>query len=301
MLINSPWYFSHAWDNITMYDPFANSAPQRIPSTNPSSVWGRAIDAGASNVDGTAVTLFYNDALVSKTLPFDCHYLVISLSNMAFSTDNGQVLLDILVDRAGGTSWSTLISDLACGFTAAIGTTAAMPVFFHFPIWIPAGSMLGAQARTRGGGTSGRIFAWVYGTPSRPDAWWCGTAVESLGVDASISQGTDLTYPGSANNWGSWTNVGSTTSARYGAIQLGINGTDAASAAIAYHFEVGYGSQRAPGTHFLNKYMSLNESGAGLFNGPMWCDIPAGSQMQARRIDSGTSGETINVAIYGVY
>src|SRR5574339_530603 len=73
--------------------------------------------SGASNADGTAVTLL-------SGLAQDVQYIAVAISGMGVTTgENNSCLLDILTDPAGGTSWGVLINDLICGgdLTASAG------------------------------------------------------------------------------------------------------------------------------------------------------------------------------------
>lgn len=280
MLILPPWYFANSTDSFP-------ATPATTPGVN--------FTAGASSTDST-------DVGVLSALAHDVHYLVIGIGGISSTSANGQCLLDVLIDRAGGTSWSVLIDDLVCGMTAIPGnTTIGFGCYYHFPIWIPAGSAIGVHAKTRHTSdiTSGRVIMFAKGNPSRPDMWWCGQNVETLGNGAN-SQGTNFT-PGNSGAAGSWTSIGSTTSGRYGALQFGINGSDATAAAQVYHCEVGVGSQPVPGSHIVFRTLSTSEVGHhdGMIS-PIWCDIPEGSQMQVRGTCNGTA-EVLNACVYGVY
>jgi hypothetical protein len=282
MLILPPFAFANCTDN------FSGSTP-----TNSNS--GTAVTAAAgANADGTAASLI-------AAVPHDIHYLVVGIGCVtAQSTTDTAALIDILVDPAGGTTWEACIDDLVCGFQAAMAATLGYNHFYHFPIWIPSGTSLGAQVRCATGSVSFRVGVWAYGNPSRPDLWWCGSKVESLGITAASSKGTDIT-PGSSTATFSWTNVGATTSGRYGAIQFAQNGSDNNSTAIGYHAQIGVGSARVPGTPTFVWYNGTTEASVRHgHRGPIWCDIPEGTQLQVGACASGTA-EVHDVALYGVY
>lgn len=280
MLILPPWSFGYCTSN----EP---STPSVINS-------GVAVTPGTSNADGSAVTML-------SALSHDVHRIVIHVSNALTSAAAYYALLDILQDPAGGTSWASWIEDLTVGFTIASTANLISGYFFDFPIWLPAGSSIGARMRTsHTAAVAARISMWAFGEPSRPEMWWCGQGVETLGVTAATSRGTTVT-PGNSGSFGSWGNVGSPTTRRYGAIQLGTNGTDATAAGLVYHFQAGLGSQPLPGFPLIVKGMLTSESGPTLApGGPIWCDIAAGSQLQVRGRCSGTA-EVWDVALYGVY
>lgn len=281
MFAREPFYFGNHADNLS-------GSPSATPGTN--------FTAGASSADGSAVS-------VLSALAFDCHYLIIGLGGIGGAVLDTACLADVLIDPAGGTSWSGLIDDLICGHspTPAAGTIG-IQCWYHFPLWIPAGASLGLQARQFSGSaqTNGRVIMFAYGPPSRPEQWSCGTKVESVGTDPANSRGTNIT-PGNSGAFGSWTNIGSVTAFSHMAIQFGMNGTDDIAQAIHYHFEIGYSSARLPGSPTFHTSVGTSETQTFCAPPmPIWCDIAAGTQLQARGKASGTA-EVHDVAFYGVY
>ncbi len=256
---------------------------------------GTAFTAGASDADAAAVTLL-------SALAHDVHFLRIRLNGIFLSTADANAVGDILVDPSGGTSWSALVNDLACGFTnntaTANGTSGG--VVYEFPLYIAAGSTVGWRAKTAHTAdiTTGLAFIEAFGEPSRPEMWWCGSGVETLGV--SDSKGTSIT-PGASGAWGSWTSVGSTTTRHYRSVQLGINGSDATAALKVYRFQLGSGSQQCPGSPTSASTYTTSENGFRTWSGATACNIPVGTQMQARGMSAAVSPENIFVGIYGVY
>lgn len=279
-LITPPFSFADVTDNLTG-TPDTGSAP------------GTGVVSGASsNSDGTPVTLL-------SALAHDVHYLQIGIGRGAINSNATNYLLDILVDPAGGTSWSDLISDIACGFLAAPaagGASLAMTLFF--PIWIPAGASIGAQGRCSIGALTKQVFITAYGNPSRPDMWWCGQGVETLGVTPASSVGTTIT-PGASGGAGTYTDIGASTY-RYGAVQFSIQGPDNAATAKGGYWNIGIGSARLPGSPTIYTSMSTAETLGYCNNAPIWCDVPAGTTFQIAGTLSGTA-EDYNGAVYGVY
>jgi hypothetical protein len=281
-LILPPFYFADCTDNFSGTTPAAASP-------------GATVTASAStNTDGTA-------ASVIAAVGHDIHFLVVGIGNTSTTaTVDSAALLDILVDPAGGTSWSSLIDDLVCGFSPILAAGIGYSAYYMFPLFIKSGASIGAQVRCATGSQSFRVGCWVYGNPSRPEMWWCGSKVESLGINAASSKGTDIT-PGSTTATFTWTNVGSTTTGRYGAIQFGHNGSDNNATTIGYHAQIGIGSARVPGTPTFIWQNSTSENTARSgFCMPIWCDIPEGTQLQVGACASGTA-EVHDVALYGVY
>jgi hypothetical protein len=278
-LILPPWGFANSVSNLTGTPPAQNA--------------GTTFSAGLSNVDGTAVS-------VLSALDFDCHYLVVSFSGLNTNAALGRALADILVDPAGGTSWSALIDDLVVGFTTAPGNGGGIPLIYRFPVFIAAGSSLGVRARTSHtvSLTAGRIIIQAYGNPSRPEMWWCGQKVESLGITAASSKGVDVT-PGNTGTFGSWTTIGTTTG-RYGAVQFSPHASSAASTASGYYWQIGSDSVQLPGSQTMYATVAAQESRANNGQDMIWCDIPEGTVLQLRATCS-TTAEVFDAAIYGVY
>lgn len=140
---------------------------------------------------------------------------------------------------------------------------------------------------------------YAYGNPSRPEMWWCGRKVESLGINAAASEGTEVT-PGNSGADGTWTTIGTSTQ-RYGAIQCGIQGPDGSSQALGYYWDVGISSTVFAPAPRIFRSVSTSERGPNVGQGqPIWCDVPASTTWQMRATCSGTA-EIYNSAIYGVY
>lgn len=256
---------------------------------------GTAFTAGVSNADGTPVSLV-------TAVAHDVHRIVLSFSNTDTVNTALYMLADLLVDPAGGSSWATLIADMLVGMVDAIAGTGTPNCTFDFPLFVPAGSSFGLQARTsHSAAPTSQCSIWLFGEPSRPDMWWCGQGVETIGVTAASSRGTSVTSGASAS-WGSWTNVGSPSSYRFGALQMGIQGTDAGAVGQSYWFQAGAGSVLLPGFPMEGRIIDTSERGPSFkAGGPYFCDLPAGTQLQGRIAGVGGSVEPWDLAFYGVY
>ena len=239
---------------------------------------------------------------VLSALGFDVHYLVLGFAGTSRSGNDSSTLCDVLIDRAGGTSWSSLIDDLSIGFLAAqTGTNSWPGGYFHFPLYIPAGASIGLRARNNSGSlTTGRVIAYAYGNPNRPDRWWCGTGVETIGVVPTTSKGTDV-VPGASGTYGSWTGIGTTTTARWGAIQIAVNGSDASPSSGATFWQVGANSTQLDGTQTIGRGIGSTCLGCMVMPGPMWVDVPEGTSLQLRATFDNAATETFTASIYGVY
>jgi hypothetical protein len=259
-------------------------------ASTPSASAGTAFTSGANDADGTAVSCI-------AALGHDVHWVRVRTVTTGTSTADNNTAGDLLIDPAGGTSWTPLINDLVCG--QGLSLTEPWARVYEFPLFIAAGTSIGWQAKTaHTAGIGGRIIVEVCGEPSRPETWWCGQGVETLGI--SDSKGTAITA-GASGAAGSWTSVGSATTRHCRAVQLGVNGSDATALTAQYHFEIGHNSQRLPGSRIHFCAISSGEDGKHTTMGLINCNIPAGTQMQARATSSSAGPEDIHVAIYGVY
>jgi hypothetical protein len=260
---------------------------------SPTSNIGDAVTAGASNADGTAVTLL-------AALTHDVEYLHIAARGFSTGNTNNSALADILFDPAGGTSWQELIPDLLVGQGIATSTLVPVPYYYDFPIWVPAGSTIGARARNAAAGTvAGGIMVQAYGGNKNPGSWWCGKHVTAIGIDAANSQGQNHTA-GNSNAYSTWANLGSVLPADCGALQFAVQGTntDTTQSGGTYRFEFGYASQRVgPPIH---RTTNTTEAGWIVPTGPIFKQIPAGTQLQVRGTAAGTA-EIVDVAAYAVH
>lgn len=263
------------------------------------SISGSDITLGASNADGSTVTLL-------SALAHDVELLSIAFGQaVSMSNTNPNNLIDIMIDRAGGTSWETnpFIPDLLAHAQQINNDAFASPVFYHFPIWIPAGASIGARGRTGHTATRAiRPLCWAFGDNANPGSWWCGQGVEAIGVDAANSKGTDHTA-GTSSAFSSWTDfpASTTSSHKFGALQFGVGGEDSTSSTNNYYFEFGIGGVRIGPTILKNISSSEFGNTSQSYHGPIFKEVPAGTQFQIRAAAQGATAQALNSAIYGVY
>lgn len=259
-----------------------------------------AVTVGASNSDGSTSSIL-------SAVSHDIEYLIIGLSGFgtAGTGINPSTLLDIMHDPAGGTSWASdpIIPDLLVGGTLPVNLVSAtqgmgMPLWYHFPIWIPSGSSLGGRGRTANGSTlTGRVIIYAFGGNRNPSSWWCGRTVTAVGIDEANSRGQDHT-PGSSGSFSSWTNLGSTLPLDGQAYQFGMQGendTAWSNTAPPYFFQLGVNSTQLGPT--MVRGTNANETGVSFPPGPMFKAFKAGQQLQIRATAASTA-ETIDVAAY---
>lgn len=285
-LVIPPWYFAH---NTCWIGQNESSLAQLIPGAAPTS--------GAAHTKGSTVTLL-------TALTHDVHCIAIAIMNTGGSLVEGAALADIMIDPAGGTSWAAtpLISNIIGGTQTshgAAGTPYAQ--WLMFPIFVASGSSLGVRLQHSSATITPRVNCHVWGNPSNPAMWWFGNGVETLGADTSTSRGTPVT-PDASGTYGSWTDIGTSTS-NYGAVTFGVNSFgDNAVDAKGYYFQLGTNSTQLPGSPTMYSSTTTIETSAKV-KPPMMigCNIPSGTTLQVRATCSTTVTDIPNFCVYGVY
>ena len=273
-----------------------------LAAAQTSDSYGTFVTPGTSNADGSTVTLM-------PALAHDCEYLILGFNGFGEPAKSMRCIADILVDPAGGTSWSNLISGLLVGQTeyglflkSGSFTDSAAFVLYHFPLWIPAGASLGVRAKTSdaaGFTSSTRVWAVAAGGNKHPASWWCGQKVETLGSVRASSTGTAVANGVSAS-FGSWVNVGSASSARGGALQFMARGTTGTSLNNQYNvYEFGIAGTAIGPRHYGGQSTSTTIHNS-LFSGPVFLDTPSGTQFQARGMSSHSGGNALDCCVYVV-
>lgn len=268
-----------------------------LPSNLNATALGATCTTGTNDADGAAVALF------SSALAHDVEYLRIMINGELPVGENNDILLSVLIDPAGGTSWQSFIPHLISGAVNDIKVSgsdpAGVPCNYDFPIWIPAGASLGIQARSAASASATLyVSAFAFGGDANPASWWCGQRVSAIGINASSSTGTAHTTGGSGS-FSSWTNFGSPLAADCGALQWGVNGQASSFySADSFQFEFGAGSQRIGPPLF--RLLTSSEAGWWLSTGPIFKKLPGGTQLQLRGAAS-SSARTLGVAAYAVH
>ncbi len=256
---------------------------------NAAGLGGITATAGTvANVDGSSVSLITN-------VGHDIEYLLIGYSNGNTAATEVNMLLDILVDPAGGSTWGAMIDDLLVGFSPTTAATAP-PQWYHFPLWLKSGHSIGMQVKSNTVSEAITVCVVALGANANPGSWWCGQTVQSIGVITGSSAGTNHT-PGSSGTFSAWADLGSSLNAPCGALQFAIQGADATSSGVGYYFEFGVGTSRIGPN--IYKTITTSETGIATPSMPLFCSLPAATQLRVRATCSGVP-ETLDVAAYAV-
>jgi hypothetical protein len=260
---------------------------------------GTSVDSHASaNTMGTPVELIA-DTLVTS----DVFGICLDFVSGQVSGSSRQFLADLLIDPAGGTSYSTLVSDLLVyGPTAQLGA-----VRYYFPVWLKAGTTIGIQSQsTAVGPRNMRVVASLYGKPQHQWAGKVGQKVTTYGAVRASSIGTAIT-PGTSA-MGSYTaslgTLGRDAFAWNVAFTCNDSDTSPGGSAQGYFIDVACGdatnkimcAEHVPAaTHGAE---GMYKSAIGRTNNIQ--HIPAGANVYVRAACQGTPDASFTTAVYAV-
>jgi hypothetical protein len=262
---------------------FANNYAA-APSTSP----GTVITSGTA-AEGSVVSLI-------TALSYDCELLVVRLYASSATTAARPLTLDIMIDPAGGTSYSVLVENILGGQLNGAGSSGSWGgATYAFPLFIPAGARIGARCHADLNTTTVSVHVNVYGQNANPGSWWAGQRVTSYGV--SGKDGTNHVC-GNSGAYSSWTNFGSTLSEACGALQFSIGQDNASGTSLHYYLEFGVGGV-AIGPPIMCS-TNTTEALSVMPSMPIFCSLPAGTQLQVRGTCSGTA-QNLRVAAHAVH
>jgi hypothetical protein len=207
------------------------------------------------------------------------------------------MLMDVGIDPAAGTSYTTIIADLmvSCAGDQNPG------ISYYFPLHIPAGASIAVRAAVNNA-TAGtmRVFAVLQGEPRNPDVSRKGHVVESIGITGASSSGTAVTS-GTASE-GSWTSLGTVTRQAWW-WQAGFGVSDSTMVTQTYGMDLSAGS--AGGDTMLIEEQLVGTTSAETVatrcpQGLTARGVAAGSTVYGRLQCSGTADSNLSMAAYAL-
>jgi hypothetical protein len=278
--------------------PFATYSSRQVVridnwGTNPSATPGTSVTPGASNAEGTYTQLV-------STFGMECSGFMLFFSGGATSANDKSQLADIGIDPAGGSSYTTIISNIVMGASAPVTATGGGQRFF-FPLRVPNGASMACRIQGSNA-TAGTVRVAVRGYGETTHRWMLpiGQYVETLGT---ITNSSGVTFtPGNAAN-GTWVSLG-TTSKDLWWWQLAYQVSGGTITAEYCWVDLGYGasgSQVAIQRRY-NGGTTGETCGDLMANGILWhecyCPVAAGTEMWIRgRADSAPDTGYNGVAI----
>lgn len=216
------------------------------------------------------------------------------------------ILADVGVDPAGGSSYSVLVPDLLCSCSAA--PNGVLSVLYYFPIRIASGSTVAVRGSVNNAtvGTF-RAVLFAYGAPADVSRIRYGSYVRAYGVNQAASCGTPVT-PGTTSE-GTWTELtagtGSTIAGGdapwFWQMGFGINNNN--MAALHYFMDGSVGA--AGGDRIVGQEVLVYTDGTeqALYHNRLQgseYDAAAGLKTFGRLQCSGTADTGISMAMYGL-
>lgn len=277
--------------NIASHGGFGFHA-SNVSGSRPSSAWGTTITPGNNTFPAYAVIL------AAGSVTQNVYGISITLWGTNVGAQAKDCLVDIGVDVAGGTNWTTLIPAL---FASNIqGVTVGGGVTYYFPVYAPSGSSFAARASTNNATVGAvRVQIDVFGSPLSGAAR-AGTTVTAVGATLASSSGTAVTPGGAAE--GSWTSVG-TIAADSWYFQLGVGCNNATQAALVYAWDV---SPDNGSTFLIRDAMYATSTGEAMspYNNAVQHinqrTISSGATLYARAQCSGTTDTGWSAIVYAV-
>lgn len=254
--------------------------------TQPSTTYGTSVTPGTSNAYGS-----YTSVLSGASLTADAYMLeVVVNGTFANATDRG-MLVTVGFDPAGGTSFGGLggvtgneISHLLCSGASlwyANGSPQAGQRFM-FPLFVKAGTSIGAKAQTNSG-TAGtiRVAVNLWCQPKRPDAVRAGSFVRTIGATTATTDGTSITC-GTASE-GAWTSLGSVSDSLW-YMEIGMGARSAAQVDALVHGDVSVGDASNKRTVMRDLYClcSASEQSSKIGRTGAYVDLKSGDTIYAR-------------------
>lgn len=253
------------------------------------------VSLGSTVTTGTPSTTKGSIVELLASLDFDAHWVVISAAeyNLAGSASTG--CLDIMIGAAS--SEEVLIPNLLFG-GAGGGAGGAVGKRWEFPLYIPAGSRLSAQAAGSLTSTAFRVLISVYGCDGLPP-FPTGTKVVTYGV--TVPDGTVVT-PGASGAEGSWVEIVASTSEDHVALIPSFQVNDATMNNRNIFVDLGFGA--ATEEEVGQSYIYTTNSGEIVFGPahtfPTFVQLPSGTRLVMRASNSGTNDSANQGAIHAV-
>lgn len=246
--------------------------------------------SGTSSVKGTAVELI-------ASTNFDVCLVSIHASAYFVSAGDSRGCLDILI---GAATESVLIADLLVGACGGYLSANGGPKRWFFPLFIPAGSRISAQAAGIRLSTGLQVQIVLHGGLVSPP-WRVGGKVTTYGI-GTVPDGTAITA-GASGAEGSWTQITASSSRDHFCLvpsfQLG-NDTNCNSRALAVDIGLGAATEEEVGQSYIYTTGSDESlSGPHVPVLPVITDVPSGTRLSMRASNSGAN-DAYQGALHGV-
>lgn len=258
---------------------------------------GSVLPGLAVTTGGTTATKGTPVELVAST-SFDTYLMSIIATGYGVSAGASECAVDILI---GGATEAILIADLLAGGCGSLGNLAGTgPKQWLFPLYVPAGSRIAAQAAGRRVSTALRIAIAMYGGDGYP-MFKVGTRCTTYGM-GTVPNGTAIT-PGASGAEGAHTQIVASTSEDHFALFPSFQvGNDTTQNLRGYNLDIGIG---AATEEILTQTYRYGVTDTEQMSGPFPCwptfvDVPSGSRLTLRASNSGTNDGAYDGVIHAL-
>jgi len=244
---------------------------------------------GASSTKGTAVECITSTA-------FETYMIEVSDQAYSLPATNSQLMVDILV---GAATEEVLIANLIFGQSPLVGSGGFRS--YLFPLYIPAGTRIAAQAAGQRVSTVSSVGIKLWGGNGVPP-FRVGRKVTTYGV-STVPAGTTV-VPGATGAAGTHTQITASTSEDHFAVIPGWQGgDDTTKLDRTYTSAIGLGAatEEELSTIWWSTQTTDEVHQGPSPNLPHFTDIPSGTRMTMRISNSGANDSgNYNGCIYAV-
>lgn len=253
---------------------------------------GTAVTTGASaSTKGTPAQLIASTSFEAYWV----RVMATTYGNTTATASEGS--MDILI---GAATEDILIPDLLMGYCGGDTATQCGPKVWDFPLYVPAGSRLSAQAAGARVSTAVRVQIFLYGGHGYPP-FRVGSKVTTYGI-GTVPNGVTIT-PGASGAEGTFTQITASTSQEHFAFvpsfQVSTD-TTTNNRVIAVDLGIGAATEEEIADQWIYR-TDVNEAMEGPWNAmPCFQDVPSGTRLAMRASNNNTNDGPYNGAIHAV-
>jgi hypothetical protein len=249
---------------------------------------GTVVNPGSSaNTKGSYITLIAATAA-------DACWALVSINNIS----NHPFVADIAVGGAGA---EVVIANNLKGQSAAVARTIG---HFYFPVSIPAGTRVSARTQSSGGSADNNELQLQIVLFDGSFTQMEGAAgVDEYGINLGTTLATQVTSNGSANVKGSYTQIAAATSRDYMGLMAAFGNAHAPAGSCGIALDIAIGAGGSENVIISNVTVFFTVAASAYLPAALslfFTPILAGSRLSVRCQDT-TGGNSIDVALYGVY
>jgi hypothetical protein len=254
------------------------------------SIPGTNVTTGATSSTKGAVA-----QLIAST-DFDAYWISIVAQNYFTAATATDMCLDILI---GAATEEVLIPNILGGYCGHQSTFGG-GLRWEFPLYIPAGSRIAAQAAGLRTEVTFQVAIFLYGGNGVPP-FRVGSKVTTYGI-GTVPNGVSIT-PGASGAAGSWTEITASTSEDHFCLVPSMqlrNITVASTSGMVAEMGIGAVTEELISQPYWYGVSSSELMGRSINSFPTFQDIPSGSRLVMRSSQGAGAGNVYDGAIHAV-